>query len=85
VNIVTGKVVNNPAINVDDTVSVGTNLMNTFEASWPSGFYDIIFSKVKTLVSIRKHVSDSRIFDPKVIYARAMVLQKSRDKTPYGS
>ena len=48
--------------------------MVLFESSWPAGFHTKI-SKVVTKKHIK--VGDTKVFDPEIIYARAMGLQSS--------
>ena len=77
VNVVTGKVVTHPSVNVNDAVTLGENQMNAFEKSWPSGFHDTISKTVRTMAVTKNHlkVGDVKVFDTETIYARAMGLQ----------
>uniref|UniRef100_UPI00359005F2 uncharacterized protein n=1 Tax=Myxine glutinosa TaxID=7769 RepID=UPI00359005F2 len=77
VNVVTGKVVVHPSVNVNNAVTLGENQMETFEKSWPGGFHDTITKTVNTMAITRKHlkVGEVKVFDTETIYARAMRLQ----------
>ena len=76
VNIVTGKVVVHPSVNVDDSVKLGKEQMEEFEKAWPAGFHDRINKRVVTMSISHKHVkaADRRVYDIEMIYARAMGL-----------
>ena len=77
VNIVTGKVNNNPAVNVADSVRLGQVQMSQFQESLPAGFHDPISKKVKTMADDKKGIKAGKkmILDPEVIYARALALR----------
>uniref|UniRef100_UPI00358EAA80 uncharacterized protein n=1 Tax=Myxine glutinosa TaxID=7769 RepID=UPI00358EAA80 len=77
VNVVTGKVVVHPSVDVNNAVTLGENQMETFEKSWPGGFHDTITKTVNTMAVTRKHlkVGEVKVFDTETIYARAMGLQ----------
>ena len=79
VNIVTGKVVGHPAVNVHNAIPIGIQQMEAFEESWPTGFYDTIHNTVKTMALTRRHlkVANTKVYDTEMIYARAMGLQNS--------
>lgn len=79
VNIVSGKVVGHPSVNVNNAVAIGKTQMESFEASWPGGFHDTIPKLVKTMALSRKHVKmgDTEVFETEIIYARAMCVQSS--------
>ena len=79
VNIVTGKIVSHPSVNVDNAVVIGKKQMESFEESLPAGFHKAIQSKVHTMAVSRKHIkiSENKVFDTEIIYARAMGLQRS--------
>ncbi|KAK5922319.1 hypothetical protein CgunFtcFv8_019592 [Champsocephalus gunnari] len=81
-NIVTGKVVDHPSVNVDKAVELGTKQMETFEAGWPASFHAPIQKCVTMMAAFRKHikVGDMKLFDTEMIYARAMALQSSHRK-----
>ncbi len=40
VNIVTGKVVVYPSVNVNNAIALGKTAIKSFENSWPDGFHD---------------------------------------------
>ena len=79
VNVVTGKVVTNPSVNVSNALQLGRAQMENFEDSWPNGFHDTIPKVVNTMGLSRKHikVGDIKVFDTETIYARAMGLVRS--------
>ena len=56
VNVVTGKIMVHPSVNVHNAVNLGENQMETFEKSWPGGFHDTIPKKVNTMATTRKHL-----------------------------
>ena len=74
VNVVTGKVVTNPSLNVSNALQLEIAQMEHFEGSWPNGFHDTIPKVVNTIGLSRKHikVGDIKVFDTETIYARAM-------------
>jgi hypothetical protein len=49
VNFVTGQVISQPAINVDNALKSGKTQMESFEQSWPDGFYNPISKVVNTI------------------------------------
>ena len=75
--MVTGKVVCHSSVNVNNAIMVGKKQMETFEQSWPEGFYDTIPRKVVTMSVGQKSmkVGDAEVFDTETMYARAMALQ----------
>ncbi len=80
-NIVTGKVVRDQAVNVDNAYNIGKCQLGKFEDSWPKGFHDTIHKEVLTMATKQKNikVAGKEIYDTGVIYAQVMNLQKSRD------
>ena len=80
VNVVTGKVVVHPSVNVNNAAILGENQMETFSKRWPGGFHDIIPKKVITMAVNRKHVKvgEVKLFDTETIYAIAMGLQSGQ-------
>lgn len=79
VNIVSGKVVAHPSVNVDRAVALGETQMTSFEASWPDGFHNTIPKTVNTMAVSRKHMKmgNEKVYDTEIIYARAMGVQCS--------
>ena len=86
VNVVTGKVVVHPSVNVTNAAIHGENQMETFEKSWSGGFHDTITKKVITMAVNRKHVKvgDVKVFETDAIYARAMGLQSGHRRLDAG-
>ena len=78
-NIVTGKVVTHPSVNVHNAVQLGLTQMETFEKTWPEGFHNTIPRTVTTMSLSRRHlkVGKMKVFDTETIYTRAMALQAS--------
>lgn len=79
VNIVTGKVVNHPLLNVDNAQELGKQEMDKFEKGWPESFHKTIHKTVNTMAMDKKHVKvgETRVYDTEIIYARIMDLQES--------
>ena len=77
VNIVTGKIVNKPDINVDDSARVGKSHMEEFSKNMPNGFYETISKRIKTMADTNKGVKSGNkiILDPDMIYARALAMR----------
>ena len=69
VNIVTGKVVVNPSVNVD-SVRLRKEQIKGFENSWPEGFHDRISKQIITMSIYHKHirVADTIVYDIKMIH-----------------
>ena len=75
VNIVTGKVVSNPKVNVDQCIAIATSEMNSFEAGWPASFHGPIPKKVQTMaMKDKNHKHDQMMANTETLYARAMAL-----------
>ncbi|KAJ8050093.1 hypothetical protein HOLleu_03161 [Holothuria leucospilota] len=76
VNMVTGKVICHPSVNVNNAVTLGKNEMEAFEKSWRSCFHDTIPKSVRTMAVNGNHlkVGEAKVFDTETIYARAMGL-----------
>ena len=85
VNIVTGEVMTNDAINVDQTVDLGKKQLEEFEAGWPENFHTPVKTTVVTFTANKKAitVNGQKIVDIGIFYARALALQASqRDGVP---
>ena len=77
VNVATGESVSHPAVNVDNATQEGKKPITLFESSWSAGFHTKI-SRVVTTMSVTKihiRVGDTKVFNPEIIYARAMGFQ----------
>jgi len=76
---VTGQVVSNKSINVDNAFQIGSKQIESFEGGWPETFHQTIHRSVVTMAIDRKHiqVADSKVYDTEIIYARAMSLHNS--------
>jgi len=69
VNIVTGQVVSNKSINVDNAFQIGSKQMESFEGGWPETFHQTIHRSVVTMAIDRKHiqVADSKVYDTEIV------------------
>ena len=79
INIVTGAIA--PAnVNIDEAVSQGQEQLETFESSWPEGFYNNIKQQVVTFSDKRNaiKVGDTLVIDQEAIYARVIGLMVSQ-------
>ena len=54
INVDSGEVAMNPAINVDNAPSIGKEHMNEFMDKWPGGFYEPLKRKVVLMSAERK-------------------------------
>lgn len=76
-NIVTGHLAPE-YVNVWDAVSIGKKQMETFEKSWPEGFYNPLSKEVFTFASKKKEVVlGNKVADPEAIYALCIGYQAS--------
>ena len=79
-NIVTGQIAPD-SVNVDDAVAIGVRMMNQFRTSWPEGFHQIISSKEVVLFNTKQRhilIEGKKVFDPNLVYTRAMGLLLSK-------
>ena len=78
-NIVNGRVENDPSVNVHLCTEIGVKQVQKFEKSWPAGFHGTIQKLVKPMNTKRKNimVDNKPIFDSEVVYLRAMVLRSA--------
>jgi hypothetical protein len=78
VNIVTGRI-GTSSVNAHKAIAIGISQMQTFESTWPTGFYDTIPRKITTMTVTKKHVSvgEVKVFDIGLIYSRVIGLQAS--------
>ena len=73
INVVTGKVVSDPKVNVDQAIAIGTSQMNSFEEGWPASFHRPLQKKVQTMAKADKyHKPEQNVADTETVYARAM-------------
>ena len=54
VDLYSGKVVQDPNLNVDQALDVGTAQMLDYESRWPLGFYRKLLKNVKTMAAVIK-------------------------------
>ncbi len=78
-NIVTGEIMRDSSINVNDALKIGQNQRERFESKWPDSFKVRISKEVMTMTKGRKAVvvDGVRIIDTSIFYARAMGLHAS--------
>ena len=76
VNIVTGNMVVNPSVYVQDSVRLCKEQMEEFENSWPEGFHDRISQRVVNVSISHKHitVADTIVYDIEMIHVKASSL-----------
>ena len=76
-NIVTGRVVTHPSINVYNVVPIGHTQVESFQKTWPEGFHNNIPRVINTMAFSCKHLKMGtvNVFNTETIYARAMALQ----------
>ena len=79
VNIVTGEVMQNESINVDNALEIGEQQRQMFEYEWPESFHQTISKNVVTMTRDRRavNVNGVHIIDTGIFYARAMGLHAS--------
>ena len=79
VNIVTGKIIDHPSVNVDGAVEHGKMALDRYKEKLPEGFYDTIPKVVQNMSSVKKHVKigESKVINTELVYARAMALNSS--------
>ena len=79
VNIVTGKIIDHPSVNVDGAVEHGKMALDRYKEKLPDGFYDTIPNVVQNMSSVKKHVKigESKVINTELVYARAMALHSS--------
>lgn len=79
INVVAGFI--SPAnVNIDTALTKGLEQLETFESSWPEGFYNTIKGQVVTFSAKRKviKVGDVAVIDQEAIYARVIGLMVSQ-------
>ena len=69
INLVTGRITRDN-VNVDNSISVGTQQMPKYESFWPEGLHSSLSKKVITLVITKKHtqVDQTTEYDTDLIY-----------------
>jgi hypothetical protein len=77
VNIVTGKLVSHPSINVYNAVSIGQTEMESFQKTWPKYLNNTIPRHINTMYLFRKHLmmDTDKVFDTETIYTRAISME----------
>ena len=85
VNIVTGEVIMNESINVDQAMDLGKMQQEAFEVAWPETFHMPVKATVATWTENKKaiNVNGQMVMDVGIFYARALALHASqRDGVP---
>lgn len=85
VNIATGEVISNEAINIEQAVELGQKQQEEFELGWPDSFHAPVKGTVVKWTANKKsiNVNGQKIVDTGIFYARALALQSSsRDGVP---
>lgn len=85
INIVTGEVILNQEVNVDNALELGQKQQEEFESAWPDAFYKPLKRAAINMTASRKSidVGGHKIIDTGVFYARALALHSSqRDGSP---
>ena len=69
-NVVTGAIAS-ANVNIDMAVTLGKEQLETFESTWPEGFYTTIKGQIVTFSATRKSikVGDIHVIDQEAIYA----------------
>ena len=80
VNIVTGHLTED-SVNVDNSVAIGTQMMETFSEGWPNSFHLPLKKSVYAMNNSKKNSSSANdtIIDASIIYSRIQGLQGACD------
>ena len=54
-DIFTGRVIDDPVVNVSNAVEIGICQMRAYESNWPAGFHASLSKKVKTIAGLPSH------------------------------
>ncbi len=79
-NVVNGRV-SDEKVNVHDALSIGERMAAEFRECLPTGFYNVIHSKVVTMEAMKRgvKVGDTTVYDMEKLYGRLLVLSQKRD------
>ncbi|MES9884496.1 MAG: hypothetical protein ABW185_26930, partial [Sedimenticola sp.] len=79
-NVVNGRVADEK-VNVHDALSIGERMAAEFRECLPTGFYNVIHSKVVTMEAMKRgvKVGDTTVYDMEKLYGRLLVLSQKRD------
>ena len=79
IHIVSGRLITEDTVNVDNALSIGKQAMKDYESKWPESFYDTLPKLVNTMALAKKHVSigSAKVHDTNLIYSRIIGLQAS--------
>ncbi len=64
-------------VNVDSSVTIGTQQMEECESGWPQSFHRVQNKRIITMAVSK--INDTPIYDTDLIYTRVIGLQQSRD------
>ena len=80
VNIVTGHITDE-SVNVDDSVEIGTQMMEAYYEGWPNSFHLPLKKSVYAMNNSKKSNSSANgtIIDTSIIYSQILGLQSVRD------
>ena len=82
-DIFTGRVIDDPAVNVSNAVEIGICQMRAYESNWPAGFHASLSKKVKTIAGLPshgKHAGGPPNINTEFIYARVIgIMASSRE------
>ena len=85
VDLYSGRVVQEPNLNVDRALGLGIAQMLDYESRWPLGFYRKLFKNVKTMAAVIKQSTrlggSHYILDSEFIYAWVIDLMVSPRET----
>ena len=84
VNAFSGQVITDTAVNVDDSIKIGTEQFVEYERQWPGEFHNRICKKVNTMAAATKHkekVGAADNVNTELIYARVIGIMASSRET----
>jgi hypothetical protein len=81
VDIFSGRVVDDAALNVHNSLQIGTSQWLEYEGQWPAGFHKRLTKRVKTMAAATKPTTklgkEMHIVDTEFIYARVIGIMAS--------
>ncbi|KAL8582263.1 hypothetical protein ACOMHN_037020 [Nucella lapillus] len=84
VNVYSGRIIDDPTVNVHEAVKIGTEQQKAFEGEWPASFHLKLKRRVKNIASLVKSQlkmgKDTKAIDTGFIYARVLgIIASSRE------
>ncbi|KAL8560458.1 hypothetical protein ACOMHN_054361 [Nucella lapillus] len=84
VNVYSGRIIDDPTVNVHEAVKIGTEQQKAFEGKWPASFHLKLKRRVKNIASLVKSQlkmgKDIKAIDTGFIYARVLgIMASSRE------